>query len=600
MPFFSGLAQGFSEAQTQDRQLQAQRDEAAAQRENSVLQLIASQHSDPEVRASALATMMTPRTGGKSGMGRFFNEAQKNPMLPTLQALMKSGKPQVAEPGPSQMAEPPAALAAATPPPGSDALPAGSPIEPGGPPLSMAAVHNQLPQPAGVTATVPRGGLFTPAEVKGQEAEATARGHIVGTLQGADTAFGGGSLSGTGDPNHDAALKSLVKAHALGLNPVHSYNAAGDLVVSLGDQVVATIPNAGKPMAVESQIESQARNLFVQAQGSAQPITMDEARTQARSAAATATTAKQATTESRATTAAATAAVAPEMAQTRMASLRQRMVNQVAALPGIQMGAEQKRRALNGQLTAAEAAHTAATFLANRPGATSDDFNEMVAALSGGTAGSTPTAPAATPPPAAAQPVVAGDVPVPTATPPPAAAAAATPAAKPGLPPGKSLYKPNAQEQGSLDTIEAAKPMMQRVRGLLKGHETENTWGNTFQGVKAEVQSAVGHNPSNPMYAQLDPLIQHLKVFALGPYLHGIRNGAFVKSVSDNTPTLTDTPARIIQKLDNLEQNFADIEAAVGSIKPKAGGAPPGAVPATPGPEWQMVNGVLHHNGKPY
>jgi hypothetical protein len=410
---------------------------------------------------------------------------------------------------------------------------------------------------------------------------------MAGTAAGIDAAFGGPGIGGQADPTEAAVMKQEAMFRAMHLPEAHTVDANGDVHVMFGSHQTRVIPGAGKPMAGggEAAILSQVKDVMA-----ADPtVSVEDATQRVRAAALRTVQNTQATTANRAVTTGAAAAVAPEMNQQRLASIRQRVVNEQTALPGIQMSVEAKQRALNGQLTAAEAAHTAATFLANHPGATSDDFNDMVSALSGGIAGSTPTAPAAAAPPPPGPGGAASPVAVGAATPPPGATppVATAPAVKPGLPSGRSLYKPNASEQGALDTMAAAAPMMQRVRALLAGHESENSWGNTFQGVKAEAQSMVGHNPSNPMYAQLDPLIQHLKVFALGPYLHGIRNGAFVKAVSDNTPTITDTPARIIQKLDNLEQNFKDITAAIGAQQPGANGkagAPVSAAPPSGGP----------------
>ena len=567
MSFFAGLASGFNSALEKNRQLTAQQDEARATRENAAL-LHLTTSDDPEIASAAMAGLLQQGQGKPlKGLRGFFNETAGNPALPTIRALISAGKPQQTEPGPTTMNQGPAA---AMPPGSSAAMVPGSPPEPGGPPMSLAAVHDALPQAPGRSTTVPRQVFMPPVEKARALEQAQQEGRLKGIFSGI-----GASGVGTGASPMGAGIRDAAVMHALGIQPYHTTDVSGDVhTIAGGMEIGAPIKGAGKPVAAESAILAQAQNL----QALHPELSAEDALKQARSAAATTTQNTQATAANRATTTGAAAAVAPALNQARLASLRQRVINEVAQLPGIQMKAEQQQRALNGQLTAAEAAHTAATFLANHPGATSDDFNEMVGALTGGIAGSTPPA---------------------------AAPGAAAPGPKPGLPPGKDLYKPNAQEQSSLDTIEAAKPMMQRVRDLLKGHETENTWGNTYQGVKAEVQSMAGHNPTNPTYAQLDPLIQHLKVFALGPYLHGIRNGAFVKAVSDNTPSLTDTPARIIQKLDNLDQNFKDIEAAIGSSKGKAGAGGAGGggsaqATAAPGPEWTMVNGVLYHNGKPY
>jgi hypothetical protein len=171
--FFAGLAQGFSQAQEEDRRLQAQVDEQSAQREQATLLHLATTHPDPEVRASAMGAMLTPRQPAGGFMGRMFNAAKTNPAMPSLMALMGSqrqvpvmGQQQV-EPGPSTMQEPGAGTLA-TPPPGATG-------ELGIPQASMADTHNLLPQGAAVsqpvqtgTQMVSRGAPPTSAQIAGQ------------------------------------------------------------------------------------------------------------------------------------------------------------------------------------------------------------------------------------------------------------------------------------------------------------------------------------------------------------------------------------------------------------------------------------------------
>ncbi len=607
--FFAGLAQGFSQAQTQDRQLQAQIDEQNANREQSTLLHLATTHPDPEVRSSALATMLTPRTSGQSGIGRFFNQAKTNPMMPTLMQLMGS---QRAEPVMGQQAPPP-------------------PDTAGGVPLERDVAPSQPVQIG--TRMVSRGAPPTSAQVAGQTEEAQAAGKIIGTSKGADIAFPstpaaatppptapapapaadgttpsvaapppGAGTSASPSPDQVEKNKRYLKYKALGFPQTVTYDPQGNMHVVMGGE------DFGGPTGVhtvqrgpEADIASQIKNLMARDPN----LTWHEADTQARSLAASTTEAKQATTITGASTAGyrnvtagVTAANASTMAATRLAKMRQEILDDQTAQRGTSLSNELKQRTLNGQLTEVEA-YRVLSPLWSRPGMTSDVFNEYLDSVTGGGkvgggVGGGAGAPSAAPPPAG-QPAPPAAARTPTASAPPTSATSApprpavtTPSARPqrgGLPPGRSLYKPDAQEQSTLDTITAARPMMQSVRQLIVGKEGDNSLRAKGKGVIQAAEGWAGFNPSDPMYQQLDPLIQHLKVFANSPYLHGIRNGAFVKQVQDNTPSVTDTPARISAKLDNLEKNFTMIEQGVGAQKDgtKSAAAPP-APPAAPVP----------------
>ena len=395
-------------------------------------------------------------------------------------------------------------------------------------------------------------------------------------------------------PSQDPAEKSkrFLKYRAMGFPQSVTYDPQGNMHTVINGE------DFGGPAGVhavqrgpEADIASQIHNVMARDPS----LTWHEADTQVRSAAANTVEAKQSSAASEATTAGARsvltgveAANAPAMAAVRLQKMRQEVLNEQTSRQGGLLSNELKQRTLNGQLTEVEA-YRVLSPLWQRPGMTSDVFNEYLDSVTaGGRVGSgAPAAPAASAPPAGGPPTPAAATGAPgpaVATPPPTQGEGAPPprpaAARPGrLPAGQSLYKPNAQEQSTLDTIAAAGPMMQRVRSLIAGHEQENSWGNTFHAVGQDIETMVGHNPSDPVYQQLDPLIQHLKVFSNSPYLHGIRNGAFVKQVQDNTPSLTDTPARITAKLNNLEQNFRDIAANVGAAPGGGGGAaqpPPG------------------------
>lgn len=601
MPFFSGVARALGNTLATTRQENMRQAEAQADRENRVLQTLA-QSEDPEIAAHGIAGLMDQTLNRpQKGLRGWLGQMEGNPALPRIRDLVAKGRQQIPQAAPLTFggedtgggpggpsagagAADGAGAAASPPPRGSAALPASSPTEGGG--MSMQAIEAAPPggvtpgaqgrtQPMpGAMQNVPRSLGISAAEHAGATAEAEKYGGLRGTIRAL------GDESGTG-AGLDPTTREYAVGHALGLPNSRSTDVQGNENFFIGNRQVGTAQGVAKPSEPVMNEQQQVR----QYQAAHPEVSDADALTAVRSTAAR-VTANKATT-----------------AGLNVQSLRQRIVNEQATGTGTLLSNEQKQRALNGQLTASEAASTVSRMLTGRPDATTDMYNEWVGALTAGVGGQPQAAtpppaantaaqggqPAAvTPPPATAQPAITR--PTPNAPPRPAPVQPAAPGAASapvaGLPTGQSLYKPNASEQSTLDTITAATPMMQRVRDLLKGHEQDNSWGSTAHAVGQAAEAMVGHNPSDPIYQALDPLIQHLKVFALGPYLHGIRNGAFVKSVSDNTPSVTDTPARIIAKLDNLEQNFRDIAAAVGANKAGAGGAatagPPGAVgPAT-------------------
>lgn len=167
MSFFAGLAGGYNTALTQDRQLQAQKDEARATRENAALQHLVSS-DDPEIASMAMTGLLQQGRKPSKGLRGFFNETEGNPMLPTIRQLMAQGK-QVPNQGAPTPNEPPQGEVPASLAEGGAALPAGSPTEPGSKPMTPAmgappgpvAFHEG---PSTGTHTVPRQAFLTPME----------------------------------------------------------------------------------------------------------------------------------------------------------------------------------------------------------------------------------------------------------------------------------------------------------------------------------------------------------------------------------------------------------------------------------------------------
>ena len=393
MPFFAGLASGFNDALTQNRQLMAQQQEQQAQRDTSVLTLIAQQHSDPRVRAQALSTLaqgvLTP---AKGGLMKLFGSGQdRNPGLTDFfHSIARGGGDQqvTAEPAttgttvaPGAMAQPAAALTqpGARPDAGTVTLPTEAPITGTGSSVPSVGApvqsRDEFGRPAAAPAATPPPGasasLGIPQSMPNQDRPAITKPvpSPPGGLMLPGEAEMRGRLAAVGGlEGMDPSMRQVVGASLLGIPTRDSYDQQGNRHTFIGTQEIgAPALGVGKAAGPELQVQTQARDLFATGKYS----TFADAMTAARTGAATALQSTQ-----------AAAALRPE-------GLRQRIANEVAQLPGIAASAELKQRTLNGQLTQEEASRIAATLLTNRPGATSDDFNAYVTALtSSGTAGS--------------------------------------------------------------------------------------------------------------------------------------------------------------------------------------------------------------------
>lgn len=524
----------------------------------------------------------------------------------------------VGRPGPTPDSAPIMTSAAPTPSAGGGAAPtpttrAGAPVTPIPAATPGAAAPSLIP-PAGTPG--PRQVFLTKAQQTEADAAAQTRGRLAGFREArtlpeqrflGGAAFNPQNLSGTvrtediiaDDPDARDEQGNRIADHpGQSWAPVRLFDGT--------TRYRPVTPTAGG----EGAIFSQAKSYQAQQQANGTPVSDEQAMAWARSNAATTGAARTSTAVSQATTAGVTAANAAPMASARLTQLRASAANTVAE-------AELKQRTLNGQLTREQALQIATRFYANRPGTTTDDVNEMTNALAGAPG---PQAPAQTQPPpgppavspAVAPAAAASTAGTPAATPPPgpplatpsstsavtrpgpaaragaeapapraattsmsaitpAASHAVTPPPAPGqLPGGISNYKPNATEQGTLDTIAGARPMMARVRQALAGYEGDNSIQSKGHALEQGVQAWAGFSPSDPVYKELAPLVSHLKVFAGSAYLHGIRNGAYVAQVQENLPSVGDTPAMVTTKLNNLDKTFSDIANAIGSTPAQA------------------------------
>lgn len=638
MGWLEGLAQGFMARKGEVEQQNIRAGELAQQRETTVYNALLNS-KDPTAQALAVSGLVesTQPKSRKSGLQGWLGEREQSPIFqqllqytntpqttttttPEVPASFSTGAPQALPGGQVQSIPPSPSIQPTVSQPGASAAAPGTSAVQGGPPPAPSG-YAQTAGPSGLTLSrletpsytttqtrYPDLGLSAAAQTEAQQ-YGSARGHLEGIL------------AATEGINLDPQSKRLMINRAMGFPEHYTTDTNGDVhLISGGEDFGVVAQGAGRASAAEAQIQSQANDLY----STGQYLTRAEALIAARQGAAAATTGKQ-------QSAAVAGAVAAPMAAARLANMRARLANELAQLPEIQANAELKQRALNGQLTQEEASRIAAQLLANRPGATSDDFNDWVAALRG-TPGSTaaptaPTAPGA--PPTITPPSAPGTVPAvaaaaaaagaagagttgtgapPAVTTATGAPAAASPQGQPGhLPSGKSLYKLNAGEQTVLDTIEGAKSMMDRVMKLIGTNISDDLvtqTGERLHGIGQNIESRAGYSPSDPTYKELIPLIEHLRVFAGSPYLHGIKNGAYVQAVQDNIPEPTDSKARIRDKIANMQKNFKDIEDAIGSGKASAtSGAPPApSAPTTPAPaaakaSTQTVPNYYHEEG---
>lgn len=147
MPFFSGFAQGASDALTTMRQEQQRINEAQNQREQAAL-LHLTNSEDTDTAAAAATALLHPDKPPAGGFLKTLFGMQNRPEYPTLVGLLKAtrGHPAGAGGGTGgagtaftdDAASPAGASPAASPPPqGSAALPAGSPAEAGSPPMAL-------------------------------------------------------------------------------------------------------------------------------------------------------------------------------------------------------------------------------------------------------------------------------------------------------------------------------------------------------------------------------------------------------------------------------------------------------------------------------
>lgn len=273
--FFAGLAQGVNDAASASRKEEYAHASQQAEQENSILLHLAQTHPDADIRAKALTGLLNQNIGKpEKGLKGFFGKLEGRPELPTIRALMAQGKPQQTEPAPGRLPEG-----------ASAALPAGSPTEPGGPPMSLGAVHNTLPQAPGASTTVPRQGFLSPQETIRTSESAKEQGRL-DTLR-------------TMNP----AERQALFGHASAIS--HTVDDKGTVHYFQNGLEVNAVPGAGKstpapkPSGPEAQALERAREIQAEAEGKGLPpisadTALQQARTESRGRTAAADTTKSA------------------------------------------------------------------------------------------------------------------------------------------------------------------------------------------------------------------------------------------------------------------------------------------------------------------
>ena len=607
MPFFSGLAQGFSDAQLQDRQLQNQQDEYAAQRENSVLQLIATQHQDPAVRAAALSTILTPRKAPGGALGKFFDRAQQNPMMPRLAALMAAsqgpGAPQ------TMQTEPGGATAQPAPPPaqgtaGSAALPAaaaGSAATP--PPMNVAAVE-QGPAatqpvgpgsmggvvPAGQTAQVPGPRQAAGLRTQDQQLGLNKQAEIEGTVRGAEAAAG---PPGPGQSGVDPALLGKLQ----GLPVSHTTDAEGNIHTFVGSREVPTQPlaggtPAGKPTAANANVESEAQAIVAEAASRGQLIDPDAARAQALTARASALKAKQFVTE-----------LGPALAQTRLLQGQQSTLTQEARMESLRATTAATWQRVNGTvpMTREQALTTARQVLGNGPDVTGGDVGTLADSLfastqparQGGTAGPARPGGAAAPVPGVGG-AAAAPPPAPGAAPAGRLSSAITAGGAANVVRAPKFYSGPAKT--AVTAIGAVEALLPKIIATIKANGLENS-NNPIPEKLSSLIYGMGVSPG----ADMEGLLQNAgmaKAYGLRGLLGGRSNQQLQGLYGQHLIDPGDSPKLIMEKAQTLLGNIPDIKKAIDdSENLRVGGHGATTPPPAPVTHPEGQRGTL--NGKP-
>lgn len=574
MAFFGGLAAGYTKALTEDRHLQAQQDEARANRENAALQHLTTS-DDPEIASMALTGLLNQQRKPSKGLRGFFNETEGNPMLPTIRELMAKGKqvPNAGAPTPDAppQGEVPAGIAE-----DSAALPAGSPVEPQGPRMSAATAPPGPVQfhegPSVGTHTVPRQAFLSAGEKAGAIAKAQ-----LGAKFGTDLEYF----------IKAAAVPGAQQAMFPGARPTGSHFTKDDygnvtVTDAVGNflQYLPAVGTTARPTGPQATTDQQ-----VAAYQAANPgVDEATARTAVLKTQQGNTDNKTALGRAQATTAQAGAAVAPQMNAARLEALRNTAL------------AAHQRATGTTPMTDAQR-WTAARMLLGptNPDVSPDDVEQVYRSMGGQGGGGT----VATPPPGAAPGA---------ATPPPAGVAGAKPSVVPAAFQGQARTPKAYSPQGkrTIQSIETARPLLQKLISMIEAEGLQDN-GDIVDATQAGIAKRLQNWGVSPgtLQTEMMQLASVAEVAGFSNLTVGRLNLPVQEILRGHLTDAGDSYKVLYDKARGMLEKFPDIEKAVGVSenlysgkgRGRPGAAPPAAHPnsALPdGTEFQGPDGLTY------
>jgi len=607
MPFFAGLAQGFNDALTQNRQLEATQANYEADREHRTLQILATQTEHPDIQAAALAGMMSHATTKPArGMKGFFGEMDKSPQMDTVKGLLARYSGGASGAGPATAAGPPstdgtppstqgggetpapfAALPGALSAAGTPAaMPTTTAITPGGGGISSAAAAAApppasrpgsmtfpgaaTPPPSAAGAFASNAPMSTPAEKVRNEAQAK----IEGTMAGVRAAYGSAGLP-------DESMAQLAAAHAMGLSPHYTTDNDGTVHVMVGSSEFGRTTGAGKASGPEAQILTQVRDLMAKDPS----LTVEAATQQARAAAATATQATQSVAGSKATTAAATAALAPEMAAARLAASKQTTLTGQAREKFMAAETVRAWEGANGTtpMNESQRINAARSIAGNGPEVTEGDIGRIADRLKTGGAG-----PAVTTPAPAKGGAASNSAQGPAAAPPPGPVEGAIQAAGGAATARTPKYYSPAGKQ-TIMAVNMLNSMLPKLEATIRQAGLANDNNALSEGIAKKLYAA-GFAP-NDTTEQILQRSGMAEAYGLRGLLGGRTNQSLQGIMQMHLVSPGDSPKLILQKIKTLREAIPDITSAVDkSENMRVGGQGGGA---TPPPDGSSPNGTV-------
>lgn len=632
MGWLGGMLQGFTDTSDQIRQRNQAEDDANRQRENSVFQALLSS-PDPEVKNLAIAGVLhsgDPRQKA-SGLSGWIGKMRSSPYMGMIQQLSPE-VPGEAPPAAGGTGTGPAGGQAPTGTPGSGALPS----EPG-----KAAEPPSLAQPA-----------TSPTEVGAPPPTATVPLPGAGTPLQPPTGTAGPSASPT-LPASVTQSKTQPRQYFETPEDAARKKASATQEGDIGGRVKARVAAGASPQAAVAPELMGARgglgisHVMVEDQQGVQHAAIFDARRQQYIDPDT----QQPILGARPLTSTGSTSLGADRESISRELYNGRRATQLTGPEMAHVNAEVQRR--QGMLKPSAALASANTML---PNASVQQKTELADALMAGTyqppaqgaaapATAAPTADVGAPPPSIAAPTTApaptgaaGPPPAPGARPklgaavPPDLATATRETGKP-LPPAIAATLAKAQSTNDLidQALKALEPYkndntmegsVNLARKYKAGYDSVSTAAAQLADLaglqsSASAQLTAGGSRAQRFYIDRRQHVPRLpstrQIDASEMIGAGTANRASQWIKGDEGGF--DTPALMYKKLQGARDNnqhFID-ETNKATTQTKSGGAgtpPPQpmashgpaapAAAAGPGPEWQMINGKLYHNGQPY